>query len=229
LSCKQNWGFELKKSITTHRFDKLLEQIQSIESSKQPSYNQIIGTIFEFNTQDFLNWRVKVKSLLSSTFGESSQYFKNFIDAETASAYTSNYEILQRTKSVFCAAKEDFDDGYVFSFRNLIQAEIFDDELEQATELLSAGYLAAAAVIAGTVLETTLRQLCQDKNIADGKLDKMNADLAKAEVYNKLIQKQITALADIRNNAAHGHNHAFNRNDVSEMINYVRRFTSDIL
>jgi hypothetical protein len=53
----------------------------------------------------------------------------------------------------------------------------------------------AAAVIAGTVLETALRQLC---------LDRMNADLAKAGVYNSLMQKRITALAAIRNRAAHG-------------------------
>ena len=36
------------------------------------------------------------------------------------------------------------------------------------------------------------------------KLGTMNAGLAKQGVYNKLTQKRITALADIRNKAAHG-------------------------
>jgi hypothetical protein len=66
----------------------------------------------------------------------------------------------------------------------------------------------AAAVIAGTVLETALRQLC---------LDRMNADLAKAGVYNSLMQKRITALAAIRNRAAHGKPNEFTRDDVSAM------------
>jgi hypothetical protein len=37
----------------------------------------------------------------------------------------------------------------------------------------------------------------------------MNAALAKAGKYNKLMQKRITALADIRNSAAHGNFNQF--------------------
>jgi hypothetical protein len=61
----------------------------------------------------------------------------------------------------------------------------------------------AAAVIAGTVLETARRQLCKDHHQQLGSLGRMNADLAKAGVYNSLMQKRITALAAIRNSAAH--------------------------
>jgi hypothetical protein len=50
----------------------------------------------------------------------------------------------------------------------------------------------------------------------------MNADLAKAEVYNKLTQKQITALADIRNSAAHGEAGRFAPQDVTNMIRDVQ-------
>ncbi len=53
------------------------------------------------------------------------------------------------------------------------------------------GYSTAAAVIAGVVLETALRELCDKESISHGKLDKMNSDLTKASVYNKLVQKQI--------------------------------------
>ena len=51
----------------------------------------------------------------------------------------------------------------------------------------------------------------------------MNADLAKEGVYNKLVQKQVTALADIRNNAAHGHYDQFTKEDVTSMIKEVQR------
>lgn len=52
----------------------------------------------------------------------------------------------------------------------------------------------------------------------------INDDLAKASVYNKLQQKQITALADIRNNAAHGNYDQFTREDVERMISDIERF-----
>jgi len=58
-------------------------------------------------------------------------------------------------------------------------------------------------------------------------LDKMNADLAKAALYTKLVQKQITALADIRNSAAHGHYDRFSKTDVANMINEVQRILAN--
>ena len=61
----------------------------------------------------------------------------------------------------------------------LVQGDVFDSELEQASELLASQYTVAAAVIAGVVLETSLREMCADNAIQVGKLDKMNADLAR--------------------------------------------------
>lgn len=55
----------------------------------------------------------------------------------------------------------------------------------------------------------------------------MNADLAKAAVYTLLVQKRITALADVRNNAAHGHPDKFAAGDVEDLINYTGRFAAD--
>jgi hypothetical protein len=83
--------------------------------------------------------------------------------------------------------------------------------LEQASELLGAGYITAAAVIAGAVLETYFRQLCNDRDIEIGNLNMMNADSAKRGVLRKHDQKQITARADIRNNAANGRAKEFNK------------------
>ncbi|MDV7213086.1 DUF4145 domain-containing protein, partial [Azotobacter beijerinckii] len=158
-----------------------------------------------------------------------SQHFAAFIEAGKVSSFTSNYTILQQLKAVFMAAKEDFEGGYLNSVRNLVQAEVFDNELDQAKELLSSGYASAAAVIAGVVLETTLRNMCSDNGIPFGKLDKMNADLTKQGVYNSLIQKRITALAGIRNSAAHGKIEEFSKDDVSSMISEIERFVASIL
>ena len=106
-----------------------------------------------------------------------------------------------------------------------MQAEAFDSELEQAKSLLDSGYKNAAA-IAGTVLETAIKELCLNNGIAldRKKLTQLNDELAKASVYNKLQQKQITALADIRNNAAHGDYDQFTKEDVERMIDDIKRF-----
>jgi hypothetical protein len=125
------------------------------------------------------------------------------------------------------AGKEDFEHGYLFDTRALIQAEVFDSFLEQAAHLLEFGYYVPAAVIVGCVLEDGLRKLCQQNNIAlkaRMTINPMNDALAKAGVYGTLLQKRFTALADIRNKAAHGNSTEFGVKDVENMIQQVRLF-----
>lgn len=125
------------------------------------------------------------------------------------------------------AIKSDIEAGALFNANQVVEAEVFDDILEQAEHLFRTGYFAPSAVIAGCVLEDALRRKCQHLGInlpENPKLDFMNAELAKAGVYQKLIQKKITALADIRNSAAHGKWSEFNKEDVESMLRDVRDF-----
>ncbi len=216
--------------VIARQFEELEEQVSQVEASKTVRHNEMFGGGEYVDNDLLLKWKVKVKSLLSKLCGEDSQYFKQFEEEEGSGIVgTTNSEILKRLKAIFSAAKEDFHGGYLSSVKALVQAEVFDSELEQANELLSSGYCAAAAVIAGVVLETALRDLCDRNGIPHGKLDKMNADLAKASVYNIFNQKRITALADIRNSAAHGKPDKFTNQDVDNMIKDVNRLLSDYL
>jgi hypothetical protein len=205
------------------RFKELIERGEKLgkpTSSRTPS----------FDTASTVQWKVSCTSFLINVFGEDNLYLKQFDE---------NIKIIVREEvekiwvgeplSVIKAAKDDYENGYLFNTRTLIEAEIFDDLLEQSEHLLSQGYFQAAAVIAGCVLEDGLRKLCIKNNItlsAKPKMDSMNSELAKANVYNLLKQKQITALADLRNKAAHNKG-GFTKEDVEDMIRNVRRFMED--
>lgn len=176
-----------------------------------------------------LEWKIKAKNLLNKACGVESEHYQAFDKNESSSVYGSNFGTLQRLKAIFMAAREDYEGGYLRSTRSLIQAQVFDSELEQAQALLDAGYKSPSAVVAGVVLETSLRELCDRHSIPHGKLDKMNADLAKEGVFNKLQQKRITAIADVRNSAAHGKPDEFSEADVSDMIRDITRFVAEHL
>lgn len=206
------------------RFDQLFSEIKEIEATHGKRNSQLLGTIDVMDNEKALTWKVKTKNLLVSTCGKDSQHYEAFIEAEKITSYQTNWDAFKKMKSVFLAAMDDYKNGYLTSIKNLIQADVFDSELEQAQELLSSGYSLAAAVIAGVVLETTLRDLCYQNSLPIGKLDKMNSDLAKAGIYNKLQQKRITALADIRNSAAHGKPEDFSDDDVTIMIRGIEQF-----
>ncbi|GBE56060.1 hypothetical protein BMS3Bbin16_00258 [archaeon BMS3Bbin16] len=107
--------------------------------------------------------------------------------------------------------------------------EISEDVLEQAEELLKSGYKDLACVLAGVALETSLKDLCSRHGIKHGRLNKMNADLRKADAYNVGMQKQITAWAHHRNKAAHGEWGEYTSEDVKYMIRGVRRFIAEYL
>lgn len=217
----------MKTDALAKRFGELLEQLQAIEATKQyKSDSSWSGDYVDDNA--YTAWKLKARNLLAKACGETSEHFRTFVDVQTGS-WETNYKTMLRLKAVFEAAREDYEGGYCNTVRNLVQAEVFGQELEQARELLSAGYLTAAAVIAGVVLETTLRELCTTLNIPTGVLNRMNEDLAKAGRYNSLVQKRITALAGIRNSAAHGHPEDFTENDVRGMLDQVESFVADQL
>jgi hypothetical protein len=71
--------------------------------------------------------------------------------------------------------------------------------------------------------------LCSRNGIAYGKLDRMNADLCKAGVYNMAKQKQITAWADLGNKAAHGDWKAYSDSDVRAFLAGAQQFVADFL
>ncbi|MGM0593800.1 MAG: DUF4145 domain-containing protein, partial [Pseudomonadota bacterium] len=210
------------------RFNELSEEHQALMSSKARRNTSFASGEF-VDDELFTSWKVKVRNLLSLACGESSQHFQEYVKAEQPMTLESNHGVAKRLGAVFSAIKDDFQGGYLNSVRNLVQAEVFDSELEQAQELLDNGYKLASAVVAGVVLETALRELCDQEGISHGKLDKMNSDLTKLGKYNKLQQKRITALADIRNSAAHGKPEGFSEADVKSMIRDIEGMLASFL
>jgi hypothetical protein len=219
---------ELNTTLLTKRFDELHDQFDQLLSTKNFKTFTGMGADGDYIDADlYLNWKTKVKNLLERACGEQSIHYTTFVNVK--GSYETNLTVAFRHKAVFDAAREDYVGGYCNTIRNLVQAEVFSSELDQASELINAGYLSAAAVVAGVVLETTLRGLCDCLGLPTGKLDKMNADLAKVGHYNLLVQKRITALAQIRNDAAHGNPDKFTKDDVRDMIAYIAGFVSNQL
>lgn len=206
------------------RMDELLTAGEKVLSTRKSPPRNTVGFDSSVNGQDAYQWFTSVQNLLVRVFGEESEHYKNFT-AQNKKGLT--YSPVFRAQGILKAAKDDYEHEQLFDLKKIIEAEVFDDFLDQATALLEAGYFQPAAVIAGSVLEDGLRKLCVKGKIAlplKPKLDSMNAELAKSGLYNKLTQKKITAIADIRNNAAHGNWNQFEKQDVQEAISWIAQF-----
>ena len=187
------------------------------------------------NQHSLTQWRTSVLSLLQKVFGDSSTTFKSFQAASqlhdkiSDRPNTNTVECFEKENAIFLSAKSDYEGGYVFDIQNLANAVIFNDELEQASYLLDEDWNLPAAVIAGTVLESTLRQLCNQSSVSlpdKPKASLMNNQLKPAGVFGETQRAQNEAWLKIRNDAAHGKKEfeSVSKNDLKRMIEGVRDF-----
>ncbi|MCK9639873.1 MAG: hypothetical protein M0R39_08185 [Prolixibacteraceae bacterium] len=190
--------------------------------------------------QEFTFWTVRTGELFSKLYPKDNQYHKTFnIFRETLKMqwlHSNSYQLLYEILGILEAVKYDLENGLLDDIQKLLRADIFSDFLEMGEHLLKEGYKDPAAVIIGSVLEDTLRKLAIANDISTtnekGKLltiEPLNVELAKKEVYNQLMRKQITSWADIRNSAAHGHYDQYDAKQVDQMQQFVQAFAADYI
>lgn len=178
----------------------------------------------------------EVLTLLAATIDRTST--KNSVYRQQAEAAYSQYgrdnsHIITILTGVLRALKADYVAGRLISVTELVHADVFSDFLEMARHLQSEGYKDAAAVIAGSVLETHLRKLCDkhgiltEKDDRPKKADTLNNELSSAGVYSKLNQKNVTAWLGLRNHAAHGQYAGYDKEQVDIAIQGISNFISN--
>lgn len=181
---------------------------------------------------DYLRWRTEALNLLKRACGEDSEHYRQLLQIAEDDATKNTSFYFSSCYGIVEAARRDFEDDFLADVKYLVRADLLDDFLSQSEILLQEGYHIPAASLAGAILEDTLRKLCDKKNIVypdQTKIDTLNVSLAKRNVYDKLIQKEITAKADIRNNTDHGHFDKVKKDDVADMIKWIKRFVRDYM
>lgn len=170
--------------------------------------------VADFNTfvshESFASFRSASLSFLINLYGKEHPIYKDF-DLKCEQVY---YAHVEAGKGILLSVKQEIENGWLFTVKGLIAAELFSDFLEMAKYLLDEKFKDPAAVMIGSVLEEHLRQMCLKNNISievikdsktvPKKADTLNSELASNAIYNKLEQKNVTAWLDLRNKAAHG-------------------------
>lgn len=227
-----------------NKIDKKIDtEVQSLLDAGKRILNVAVHSGSSIKGEDLsevTSWVVRLGQLIRRLYGENSQHFESYASALATSHFYSlhsNHNAhFSQMLGLATTIKHDLDNGLLVNFKTLIQADIFADFLEMGEYLLNGGYKDAAAVIIGSVLEDSLRKLAERYKIAitneQGKtltIEPLNNELAKNEVYSKLIQKQITSWAHIRNKAAHAEFTEYNKEQVQMMLLFVQNFTSEYL
>lgn len=139
--------------------------------------------------------------------------------ASVAMRFRQQIEILKAGRARF--------ESSLLEIRQLLQADLFDSGLEASSELLRNGYLRAAGIVAGVVLEGHLQQVCTDHGLKIRKKRPTIADFNDLLKENNVIDipqwRFIQRLADLRNLCGHKKTREPSQNDVSELIAGVEK------
>jgi len=127
-----------------------------------------------------------------------------------------------RTQLQILKAVQSRFESSLFDLAQIVQADLFDSELDAARELVNRGFLRGAGAIAGVVLERHLAQVCANHNVPTRKqhptISEFNDLLKTAAVLDVPTWRQIQRLGDIRNLCDHNKHREPTSDEVLELI-----------
>ena len=137
----------------------------------------------------------------------------------------------QQQLAIVKAVKRRFESS-LFDIKQIVQADLFDSELEAATALVKHGFLRPAGVLAGVVMEKHLAQVCENHGLKTRKRNPTIGDyndmLKKADVVEVSQWRFNQHLGDIRNACAHKKDAEPTRDQVNDLVAGVMKVTKTL-
>ncbi|WP_217987324.1 hypothetical protein [Vreelandella alkaliphila] len=131
---------------------------------------------------------------------------------------------MQIQVSILKSAEKRFESA-LFDISEVLQSDIFDSELDAASELSKKGFYRAAGAVAGVVLEKHLGKVCSTHNLKSRKKHPSISDfyqlLKDADVIDVPKWRFIQHLGDIRNLCDHGKHRDPNKDDIDDIDELV--------
>ena len=137
----------------------------------------------------------------------------------------------QQQQAILKSVKARFQSS-LFDIRQLVQADLFDSELDAAAELAKHKFTRAAGALAGVVLERHLIQVCDNHGVkvrkkAPGIAD-LNGALKNANVIDVPEWRSVQHLADIRNLCDHSKKSEPSAEQVDDLLAGVTKITKTL-
>ncbi len=120
----------------------------------------------------------------------------------------------------------------LFDIKQLLQADIFNSELEVSKELNKKGFTRGAGAVAGVVLEGHLKQVCNNHKITFKKSNSTIGDFNELLKGNDIIEipawRFIQHLGDLRNVCDHKKQREPTKEEIDELIQGVDKISKTI-
>ena len=194
------------------RLDELIKRCEGFRTTPQvaPQTARPTGRGgFEYDLPHHEMWRFLLSSLqtVRQACGRGSPHLKLLELSRERFLQPGDALNLDQCLGALQAARDDLAAGMLLDIRQLVAAEAFGDLLETAAYLLEEKHHLPAIALSGAVLESSLRALAKVHRIAwtgSSGISKLNTELYKANVYDKVLHAEVEAWGKLRNKVDHG-------------------------
>lgn len=229
---------EFKKAVEKHfgkGADDYLKTLPDFKGTYQSWYSEALALLRQLlpdRLPDFIRHYEKPKTRKELTY--ESYRIEDYFQGLQRTRYGGEKIVgtdaalphFQQQLAIVKAAEARFESS-LFDMRQLVQADLFDTELDAADALAKYKFSRAAGALAGVVLERHLSQVCSDRQLLTGKknpgIADFNETLKSAGAIDTPQWRFIQHLADIRNMCDHSKTPEPTQDQVVDLINGVKK------
>ncbi len=232
---------QVKKVLKGKKFIEFKKKLPSFKEKYQIWYSEalaIIKLLLPDRVDDFIKLYEKPKNRKEIKYGN--YVIEDYLQGLTVTRGWDQEKIVgpeaaipqfQQQLKILESAKRRFESS-LFDIKELVQADLFDSELDAAKELNKRGFTRGAGAIAGVVLESHLSQVCENHKINVRKKNPTINDFNQLLKDNDVIETKewrfIRHLADLRNLCDHKKEKDPTQSDIDELIRGVEKVTKTV-
>lgn len=219
--------------------DDFIAKLPPLKSGYQAWYSESLAVIKQLlpdRLDDFKRHYEKPKNRKVITaesyrLEDALQGLRTSYAGETRTDASAAVPHLEQQRAILKSVRRRFESS-LFEITQLVQADLFDSELDAARELLRNKFGRAAGAIAGVVLEKHLAQVCRAQKVKITKKHPGIADLNEALKSASIIDvpqwRFIQHLADIRNLCDHNKSEDPTTDQVADLIAGVAKVSKTV-
>lgn len=225
------YGLYNELSKTLEIDDELKNKIKGLSFKKEYNswYNEALAVIRQLlpdRLNDFIAYYKldKRKEITHETY-TISDYLIGIIEVKKGYQIVVDTKAVvfkfQQQKSIVDSLKDRFNSS-LFDIKQLVQADMFDSEIDAAKELNKKGFQRAAGAICGVVIEKHLHGVCETRGIAITKknpaINDYNELLKNNDVIDTPTWRLIQRFADLRNLCDHNKTEEPTKENINDLI-----------
>lgn len=222
---------DLKALAKKKKLPSFKEEYETWYSEAQRVIKQIIPDRLNDFVKLYKEEKRKEITFLSYTISDYMIGLRTSRAGETVADGTAAFPKFKQQLNILESAKQRFESS-LFDIKQILQAKIFDNELDSARELLKKGFIRGAGAIAGVVLERHLSQVCQIHKLTIKKknptINDYNEILKNQDVTEVSTWRFIQHLADLRNLCDHKKKREPTKDDINDLIEGVDKISKSI-